>query len=196
MRGIESAAALVDISKFYETLSLEDIAAAADNFGVPRRIISLCIDFCLAPRHIRVSRSWARPLFPQRSIVAGCTWAIVLIRCFMLGPAERFLTELSSLAFVRSLTFSLKIYVDDVTLLVSAALAKLRESVGHVASRLVDWISGSLKLSVAKDKLVCIVSSVAVKNAIGEKVARLGYRVQFVAPCLGADFSAGGLFRA
>ena len=47
----------------------------------------------------------------------------MLIRCFMLGPAERFLAELNSLAVAQSFTFSLKIYVDDVTLLLSAALA-------------------------------------------------------------------------
>ena len=196
LKGHESAAALVDISKFYESLSLEDIAVAAHYFGVPRCVLSLCIDFYLAPRYIRVARSWARPLYPTRSIVAGCTWATVLIRCFIIGPADRFLKDLSGVAMATSLSISLKIYVDDVTLLISAALHRLREAVRKVSSKLLAWISHSLRLTVAQDKLVCIVSSAETKAAIGPEVASLGYAIHLVAPCLGADFSAGGIFRA
>ena len=196
LKGLESAAALVDISKFYESLDLVDVAQAADYMGVPRPVISLCLSFYLAPRRIRVGRSWSKPLFPQRSIVAGCTWAMIYIRCLILGPAERFLAELRALACGHELNLLLRIYVDDVTLLVSSALERLKRFVTVAAGRLVSWISGTLKLAVARDKLVCIASSVAVRRALQPTVGALGYKVVLVAPCLGADFTAGGIYRA
>ena len=126
-----------------------DVAQAADYFGVPRQIISLCISFYLAPMHIRVGRAWAKPLFPQKSIVADCTWATVLIRCLMLGPAERCVAELSLEASSRCFTLSLKIYVGDLTLLMSAALEQLRNFAVRAANRLIGWIIGTLQLTVA-----------------------------------------------
>ena len=196
LQGLESVATMVDISKFYESLDLVDVALAADYFGIPRAIIRLCLSFYLAPRYIRVGRAWAKPVFPQRSIVAGCTWATVLIRCLMLGPAERLLAELHREAAASALIVSFKIYVDDLTLLMSAALAKLRNFVKRAASKLVGWVTGTLRLSVAKDKLLCIASSVEAKNAISAGVDELGFKIKLVAPCLGVDCSAGGRFWA
>ena len=196
LRGLEAAASLVDISKFYESLTLQDVACAADYFGIPRTVVRLFIAFYLTPRYIRVGKSWASPVFPCRSIVAGCTWATVLVRCFMLGPVERFLEVIQREAAARALIISFKVYVDDLTLLMAASLARLRKFVVRASKMLVDWISGTLKLQVAKDKLVCIASSAEVKWAIHSDMAQAGYKVVLVGPCLGADFSAGGLFRA
>ena len=195
LHGHESAAAMVDISKFYETLNLLDVAIAADYMGIPRPIIRLFLAFYLSPRFIRVGRAWAKPVFPQCSIVAGCTWATVLIRCLMLGPAERFLAGLQREANECEILVAFKIYVDDLTLLMSAARAHLRRFIKRAAKSLTRWVSDTLKLKVAEDKLVCIASSVGLKNDVSLDLNSLGYKTVLVAPCLGADFSAGGRFR-
>ena len=194
--GLESAATLIDISKYFDTIDLTDVAIAADIFGVPRSVISLCLDFYLAPRRIRVGKAWSAASYPRRSIVPGCTWAMVFIRCIMVGPTERFILELCSLISGNELALVLRIYVDDLTLLVSGPLRGLTSYVAVAAHKLIDWVQRALRLTVAVDKLICIASSAQVRNALKEILSPAGFRILFVATCLGADFTAGGCFRS
>ncbi len=88
-RGEVSASTTVDIAKFYEQIEFAEIADGGLAIGMPEEIILLTIHAYAGPRRIRVDKAWSKPVYPQRSIVAGCTWATIHIRTLAIGPTEK-----------------------------------------------------------------------------------------------------------
>ncbi len=85
-RGWVAASTAVDISKYYEHISVAEYFAAALEVGIPRQLILLASHFYLGPRRIRVGGAFSRAIYPARGIVPGCTWCTVLIRVLALKP--------------------------------------------------------------------------------------------------------------
>ncbi len=89
-RGEVAATTLADVAKFYEQVTFDEIVQGAAAFGIPAPIIALALHQYAGPRRIRVGKAFSAAAYPRRSIVPGCTWATVLIRTIIVGPAERF----------------------------------------------------------------------------------------------------------
>ena len=90
-QGKESACTLADLKLFYEHIEVMEFASGARCLGLPLVIIALTAHLYLGPRCIRVGTAHSRRIFPRRSILAGCTWATVHIRFYIVGPADTFL---------------------------------------------------------------------------------------------------------
>ncbi len=67
----------------------------------------------LGPRHVRVGQAVAAGAFPRRSILAGCTWATLVIRFIMAPQVERFLGTLKVEYDRWNADANMMIYVDD-----------------------------------------------------------------------------------
>ncbi len=89
-RNLVSAASTVDMHKFYENITVVDFAKGAANLGIPSIIVALTAHIYTGPRMLRVRRAAAPPIFPRKSIIAGCTWATVHVRVMMLAPLDAF----------------------------------------------------------------------------------------------------------
>ncbi len=93
-RNSFAAATILDIAQYYEFIEASEYAASAAKFGVPPVVISLATHLYLAPRRIRVRSAYSAAVIPRRSVVAGCTWATVLIRLIVILPAEALLRQI------------------------------------------------------------------------------------------------------
>ena len=80
---IHAAAALLDIKRFYDSLSLEKIAKAAAEFGYPVRILALSLELHLSPRFLRLDNRSSLPLYADRSPIAGARRSNNLARAFV-----------------------------------------------------------------------------------------------------------------
>jgi hypothetical protein len=79
-RGEVSATAMVDMSKYFEQVTFDEIANGAAAMGIPRIITKLAMHLYAGPRRVRVRKAWSEPAYPSRSVLPGCTWAMVIIR--------------------------------------------------------------------------------------------------------------------
>ena len=93
-RGEVVGTTLIELQQFHAFVEVSDYAREGLEFGLPRCIVCLAAHFYVGPRCIRVSQAYSKALFPRRSIIAGCTWAMVLIRLFVVAPAENFIQTL------------------------------------------------------------------------------------------------------
>ncbi len=97
-RGLVSAASTVDMHKFYENITVLDFAKGAAEQCVPLVIILLTAHVYTGPRIVRVRRAASEPVYPRKSIIAGCTWATVHVRLMMVGPLDEFIKPLNAMA--------------------------------------------------------------------------------------------------
>ncbi len=90
-RGDEAATTMVDLSSFYEHITIAELADGGKRYGLPAAIITLAAHMYTGPRRIRVGQAVSRRTFPRQSILAGCTWATLAVRLIVLPPAEHLL---------------------------------------------------------------------------------------------------------
>ncbi len=90
------ATTLSDFEKYYESISIAEVAEGARRVGIPLTIVAMACHLYLGPRHISVNQAVSQAIFPRRSILAGCTWATLLIRAIMIKPVERFMEALKT----------------------------------------------------------------------------------------------------
>ncbi len=86
--GEESATTLVDFEKYYECIEIAEVADGARRAGLPLELIVLACHLYVGPRHISVNNIISQAVFPRRSILAGCTWATLLIRAIIIKPVD------------------------------------------------------------------------------------------------------------
>ncbi len=113
-RDQSAAATLLDIAQYYEYIEPAEYAISAIKFGLPKVVVALATHIYLAPRRIRVRAAYSIAVVPRRSVVAGCTWATVLIRLIVIPLAERLLEQIRGRFESWGMRCHLSIYVDDV----------------------------------------------------------------------------------
>ena len=190
--GHESACVLADLKQFYEHVEVPDFALGARNLGLPLEVVALSAHLYLGPRCIRVGNAHSRRMFPRRSILAGCTWATVHVRLFMVKPADMFCRTVREQLQQWELTFRLNIYIDDSMLGVSGKRHAIAHCFPWVSSLLLHWLLRVLRKPVAMQKLQCVASSVELKNAISARMQELSIPVVLIGETLGIDHAAGG----
>ncbi len=185
------AAASVDIEKFYEHITVADYAEGALRQGVPKCVVLLTAHLYLGPRVIRVDNAVSAPLFPRRSIVAGCGWATLLVRVMMLPSIDVFMVKLHDLAGRWGVRISTCIYVDDGVLMTTGARDPVVMVHTWAVKMLLAYVQTTLGKKVAKDKLACVASTAGLRERLGKSLGEIGFRVGGVGEILGTDFHAG-----
>ncbi len=194
-RGEVSASTTVDIAKFYEQIEFAEIADGGLAIGMPEEIILLTIHAYAGPRRIRVDKAWSKPVYPQRSIVAGCTWATIHIRTLAIGPTEKFLDAIHRCSSQWDVAVQFSMYIDDLILSTAGSRQGVQWVHAAISRMLVLWMTRTLRKRLAYDKLVCIAPTRELRRTLARELGPLGFRVTAESDLLGIDFSAGGALR-
>ena len=70
--GVTFGSNLWDLTEFYEYVDVGKLAAKAMEMKYPARVMYLSAVVYLAPRIIREDGGLSPPIYPQRSVAAGC----------------------------------------------------------------------------------------------------------------------------
>ncbi len=190
-RSLHTAASSVDMKKCYENITVAEYAQGAHDQGVPAVVIALTAHLYTGPRLIRVRRAVAPPVYPRKSIVAGCTWATVFVRTMMVKPLDVFVKTLCRIATEWAVKSRVIFYIDDGVLLTTGEVNGVAY-VHRTATRLlVDFITRILHKPIARDKLVCVASSAILRRSLKSTIGADGFDVAAEGEILGVDFAPG-----
>ena len=188
----ESASTLADLKQFYEHVEVMEFAVGARRLGLPLEIVALTAHLYMGPRCIRVGNAYSRKVFPRRSILAGCTWATVHIRFYMIEPADRFCDVVGPVLREWELSFRFSVYVDDVMVAVMGRRQSIAHCLPWLSRLLLQWILRVLQKPVAVQKLQCVASSAGLKGVLVHRMNGIGVPVNLFGENLGVDYAAGG----
>ncbi len=194
-RDHSAAGTMVDVAQFYEFIEPVDYVRSALSFGLPRVIVALTSHLYLAPRRIKLKGVYSTCVFPRRSIVAGCTWATVLIRLLVIPPAEKFLEQVRARFKSWEVRFHFMVYVDDVLAITTGCADAVALLHAWLSNLLLSWVRNALRKSVAENKIQIIASSSTLRERLRAHMPAHARNVAANGELLGADFSAGGPLR-
>ncbi len=194
-RGEHSATAIVDIKQYYEWLEPLEVAKGCKRWGVPSTIAALTLHLYSGPRRIRVDGCYSKPVYPTRSILAGCTWATVLIRVIVIEPVADFLRLVHERVDAWGIKVMMKVYVDDSALTLIGARSALAWLHPWACKLMMRWIRHVLCQQVAAGKAHCIVSSPGLKKEITRELEGEGIVVSLSGELLGMDVATGRQLR-
>ncbi len=189
--GNAVAATTVDIKQFYEYVTVAEIASGALRQGVPLAVVLLSAHLYLGPRVIRVRKAVSDIMFPQRSVVAGCSWATVHVRVMLLPAMDVFVSQVKRMAESWEVSCKTSLYVDDGILTTVGKIDAVVFVHVWATKLLLDFITMVLHKAVAKGKLVCIASSALLRDHLAKALGPAGFSVGMAGELLGADFLAG-----
>ncbi len=194
-RGEHAAATTVDLKQYYEQITVAEIVKGARTYGIPDAIVLLAADLYLGPRCIKVGACFSRFIRPRRSILAGCTWAMVFIRLIMIRPTEKLLSTLRHQAASWGAKVDLDLYVDDGILVTSGHLAAVSTLHEWACRILLRWIRWVIRKETAEGKLHCIASSPQLRQRLATGLRDEGFQVNGYGELLGVGFAAGARIR-
>ncbi len=191
-QGLDSATATFDLKQYYEWLTMEELGRGAKRHGLPRLIATLLAHLYSGPRRIRVGTAISRPVYPRRSVLAGCPFALIIIRVITINPIENVLRLIDQRFKGWQATCSFFLYVDDAAITTTGTSSAVRFLHKWVRRIVLQWISRVLKKHIAAGKSRCIVTSAAIKNALEDDLKPLGIVTSMEGEILGVDYAAGG----
>ncbi len=191
-RGEHAAATTVDMKQHYEQISVAEIARGAKAHGLPLAITMLAADLYLSPRCIKVGQCVSKFVRPRKSVLAGCTWAMVFIRLIMIKPTEKFLVTLREQADAWKAKMDLTLYVDDGILVTIGHIDAVSFLHSWASRLLLQWIRQVLHKQTAAGKLHCIASSSSLRKRLATGLNGDGFAVDTYGELLGMGFAAGG----
>ena len=77
------AGALLDMSKFYDTIGLDLLLKAGMSLSFPAHMLVMAIELCMGPRLLKIGRHCERACIGHSGILAGCPTATSLARCYL-----------------------------------------------------------------------------------------------------------------
>ena len=187
-----AATTSADLTQFYEHVRVVEFAHGACSFGVPMRIIALAAHAYTGHRRIRVGRAISRKIYPRLSIVAGCTWATVWVRVYVIEPVEGFLKAVHEVVGMYEVTFMLVIYIDDAILTSIGDVHGVATVHTWASAALLHWLAHVLRKPVATSKLQCTASPANLRAILKPQLALLDIPVFAEGEVLGTDYAAGG----
>ncbi len=186
---------MLDIAQYNEFIEPLEYAAVAVRFGQPRVVVALATHLYLAPRRIGVKTAYSTAVVPRRSVVAGCTWATVLIRLIVIAPAENLLRQIDERFRSWGLRIHLTIYVDDVLAVTTGNVSAVALLHAWLTRLILNWINVALRKKVALHKTQILASSRRVKDELRVQLGDLSQYVAAGGELLGTDFSCGAPLR-
>ncbi len=194
-RGRQSASTCFDLKQYYEQVEVAEVAKGCKKHGLPRLIAALTLHMYLGPRRIRVGSAISHEVYPRRSILAGCTFALVLIRLIAIEPIDHLMKAVRSRLVGWDADIRLVLYVDDGIISTYGPLDAVALLHAWVTRLALDWIARVLKKEVAVHKLSCIASSALLVARLRTGLRDLGIVIATEGELLGVDFAAGGPVR-
>ncbi len=194
-QGKSAATTNYDLSKYYEHIDISEFAVGARRFGLPLTITSLLAHLYVGPRRIRVGEVVSRTTFPRRSILAGCTFALMVIRLITIKPAELLLKLIAARTAGWDLRVRPTFYVDDGVITSVGSLDAVGLLHGWVSRLVINWVRHVLKKDLAHHKSSCVASSAEVRERIRGDMEALNIPVTLEGEMLGVDYAAGGALR-
>ncbi len=194
-RGKVAATTAIDLSQYYEHISVAEFIKPAMKVGLPAPIAALTAHFYLGPRRLRVGRAFSPVIYPRRGIVAGCTWCTVIIRIIILVPLDQLLWQFRSWARGWDVEFLTTVYIDDA--MVTTFGNRNNVELIHVwaTEYVLGWIRGVLRKMVSVPKLQCVSADAEVRKTLRRRLKQYGFRVTKVGDMLGTDFGGGAPLR-
>ncbi len=190
--GRVMAATMVDVEKFYEYITVAEFASEAIRQGVPWVVVVLTAHYYTGPRILRVGRASSAPVFPARSVVAGCTWATVFVRLLVIPSMDEYVITIDRLASEWEVKSDTTIYIDDGNVTTSGEMDKVVFVHERATLLLLEIIQKRWHKKVAAGKLKCVATTRPLRDALRLRLGKLGVAVGMAGEFLGGDFFAGG----
>ncbi len=188
------ATTIVDFKQYYEHIEVDEVVAGGLRVGLPRAIMLLSAHLYLGPRHIRCGEAVSSALYPRRSVLAGCTWATLIIRIIMAGPTDRFLRMIRERYAEWNARVLMTIYVDDGVVSTRGHRSAVEYLHVWVSKLLLAWIKTVLRKEVAPHKLSVVASTKDLCVTLRKRLGEDGFKVNRAGEMLGTDYAAGGRF--
>ncbi len=194
-QGHVAATTSYDLSQYYEHITIMEFALGARRFGLPLEITALLATLYTGPRRIRVAKAMSAVVYPTRSILAGCTFALLAIRLITIRPVEQLMRLIEERLKGWTATVHPTFYVDDGVITTTGELNAVSLLHAWVSRIVLNWVRTVLKKGIASHKSACIVSCPRLRDAIKADMQGLGIKPVLEGEMLGVDFAAGGKLR-
>ncbi len=110
----------------------------------------------------------SRTTYPRRSILAGCTFALLVINLITIVPVERLLRVIGERIKDWDIEVTPTFYVDDGVVSTFGSADAVTLLHGWITRLVINWIRGVLKKQLADHKSACVVSCPAIRGKIAE----------------------------
>ncbi len=136
-----------------------EVAQHAKHFGVPLTVITMIAHLYSGPRRIRVGRAVSKALYPRRSVLAGCTWAMLAIRIIVAVPLDKFISDVTKQFRDWGARLTMNMYVDDAVVITTGRLEAVAFLHKWISRLVLQWIAHVLRKEVALSNMFCVVSN-------------------------------------
>ncbi len=194
-KGMVSASTCFDLKQYYEQVEVEEVARGCRRHGLPQVVAALTLHMYLGPRRIRVGQAVSKVVFPRRSILAGCTFALVIIRLISIDPVENLMTMIKGRLAGWEAYVRLTLYVDDGIVSTYGSVDAVAFLHAFITKLVLNWVAQVLRKEVATHKLVCIAASAPLVARLNVGLGDCGITATTEGEILGVDFAAGGPLR-
>ncbi len=195
-QGLFAATTGYDLKQYYEHIGITELAVGARRFGLPLQVTALLAHLYTGPRRIRVGQAVSVARFPRRSILAGCSFALLLIRLIIVKPAESLMKIIEERIRGWTASCHLTFYVDDGVITTVGDMDAVAFLHGWITRMVLNWVREVLRKSIATHKTTCVVSHAALRDRLAGEMKALGVTAKLGGEMLGIDYSAGGALRS
>ncbi len=195
-QGLVTATTSYDLKQYYEQISITELALGARRFGLPVQVTALLAHLYTGPRRIRVRDAVSVARFPRRSILAGCSFALLLIRLITIHPVESMMKVIVERFRGWNASCHPTFYVDDGVITTIGDLDAVAMLHSWVTRLVFNWIRRVLRKDVAAHKSSCVASCPALRDRLDGDMRVHGIKVKLGGEMLGIDYTAGGSLRS
>ncbi len=186
--GMQTAAYLSDLAKFYEHIPHALVLEKSAELGFPLTIALLAINQYGGNRRVSVDKCWSQSVCTVHGVVAGCSLATTLVKIVLI--------QVMDVIRARYPRLVLFVYLDDITLLWRGfRVAQLRSFVDAIAD-LVRMLEVDVHAKVSRDKTVVVASCRSFLEYLVASLSPLGFSGQHEVRQLGVDLSLERTARA
>ncbi len=194
-KGETAATTIIDFKSFYEFIDVAELADGSKQYGMPSAITSLIAHLYTGPRRIRVDGVVSARSFPKRSVLAGCTWATLIVRLIMIKPAERLLEAIKRRAAGWDIGVGLVVYIDDGAVTTRGRVDAVSFIHNWITRLVITWVKSTLRKKIAEGKMACVASTGELRKRLTQLLKGTGCKVTKECQFLGTDYAAGGPIR-
>eukprot|EP00973_Karenia_brevis_P046399 6433519-Karenia_brevis.AAC.1 len=156
----------------------------AERTNFPAVLCRLAIQLYRAKRHLKLGSMVAESgIRPNRGVAPGCTFAMTLIKVYVVEDMDRFVSQHPRVAF--------DMYVDDITLSRQGSTERVITDIDEAADELHAVIQQELKAELAYAKAAVVASSACISRRIKKALGERGGSCVTSTIGLGVDFAAG-----
>ena len=181
-KGLTAISILFDLTKAYEHLRFDLLAARAAQLGFPRELLRLLLSFYSMDRVIVLDSVATAPIQPQRGVFAGCSFADLMMRIVVITTLDPVIARWPSARLAN--------VVDDIQVQSIGPMA-YAVRVAQGVARGLKFELDRAKMAVNEEKLMLLANTKEAADELARKVPFLSKAVVRAARNLGVDFTCG-----